>query len=162
METQSQPTQFSVRAIPPMGFDSRHRAGRKWGKDAIIVKVVDVPTPPRVDKDRDGKDIVVHSNEISPADLEVLKADRFFAVVPVGANGPASSKENELKVALAKAEDDLAEARKEIAGLREEIAQYRTVAQGELEKAGAKVAAAEAEAANAKAQLSTASKRSAK
>jgi len=151
METQ---TQFSVRAIPPTGFDSRHRAGRKWGKDATIVKVVDSPAPPRIDKDRDGKDVVVYSNEISPADLELLKADRFFSVVPVGANGPASSKENELKVALAKAEAELVEARKEIAGLREEIAQYRTVTQGELEKAGAKVAAAEAEAANAKANLS--------
>jgi hypothetical protein len=124
----SEPEKFSIRAIPPTGFSHRYRAGRKWEKEATIVKVVANPAPHRVDKDRDGNSIVIYSDEISPKDLESLKSDRYFAVVPAGMADPGSLALNAEKVARMKAEEEAAALRKELADAREWMAK----AEGDL------------------------------
>lgn len=140
MEAQQQ---FSVRAIPPPGLDRRFRAGRSWGKDAEIVSVVDVPK---------------EANELSPVQLEAIKADRYFSVIPLGAVDADAHAMNAAKAKIVALETDLAAARSEIAGLVEENKALRLDAMKGAEEAGAKIARLEVEVADARGAL--ASKRS--
>lgn len=151
------PLMFSVRAIPAPGHNHRRRAGRAWGKDPSIVRVVDEPAPPRLEKDRDGKQIVIHSDEISPAQLVMLQADPHLAVVPHGKGGSVGLADSleiaDLKSQLVKLQAALEGARKELADHVELLKIERDTSRRGAEEAGGQIVRLEGELAAMRAQL---------
>ena len=151
-------SQFSIRAMPPGGAARRHRIGRSWGSDPVIVTVVDSPSPPREDKDRDGKKFLTFSNEISPAQLEAIRADPHFAVSPVG--GAADPLQlNEAKAKAIALEEQLVEARRCLAELAEEHKAYRSGVMKDAEDKGAEIVRLQQELAEARSAVASKTKR---
>ena len=68
-----------IRAIPAGHHEHRHCVQRPWSRERVTIKVVDNPKPPTVGSN-DGKVFHVYHDEISPAELEHLKADPHIVV----------------------------------------------------------------------------------
>ncbi len=132
--------EFTVRAMPAQGLDRRFRAGRPWGKNPVNIKVVDNPTPTRIEKDRDGREMRTYSDEISPKDLEALRADPHFAVVPVGANDGAALEVNAAKAEVIKLAGELEAARRELQGVVEDHKMFQSASLKDAEEKGALIA----------------------
>lgn len=56
----------TVYVTPAQGYEFRARAGRQWSKGTHVVRVVEHPSEP---------------DEVTPAQLDALKADRPFFVI---------------------------------------------------------------------------------
>lgn len=135
MQTQ----QFSVRAMPPTGYERRFRAGRAWGKEATIVTVVDKPAPARFDTDRDGKRFVTHSNEVSPEQLQALMADSHFAVSPVGSPDASATELNAAKARVLELHKEIEQLKLEFQGAIEEHKAFRAGAMKDAEEQAGKI-----------------------
>lgn len=145
--------QYVVRAIPAPGHEKRFRIGRAWGKGPVTVKVVDNPAPPRVSRDRDGREFVAHSDEISPVQLAALLADVRFAVTPVGDGETDANTVNELKVKILKLEEQLSAARLAHQGEIEDMKREHARVSAAAEESAAHGRKLVQELADAKAQL---------
>lgn len=145
--------QFEVRAMPPSGHDRRYRAGRSWGKSPTIVKVVDNPTPPRIEKDRDGHEMRTYSDEISPAGLEALRRDPHFSVVPKDGPGGDALEVNALKAKILEQQLELDQERAEKAGLLEEHKAFRSGSMKDAEEKAARIVQLEQELAASRSAL---------
>lgn len=153
----AKPQQFTVRAIPAPGHTHRRRAGRAWGKDKAIVTVVDAPRPPRNEKDRDGKTVVIYSDEISPDELAMLQADPHLAVVPHRVSGAEASDAleiAELKIKLSKLEGELAAKHKDLQDAAELLKIERAGSRQGAEEAGGRIVQLEGELQTMRGQLS--------
>ena len=145
---------FTVRAIPLTGHTTRWRAQRPWTKTPVTVKVVDSPTPVKIETDRDGKSTRIYSDEISPLDLAELQSDPHIAVSPVGGAGDVdATAHNDLKVKIVELEKLLTKLRKEHQDVIEELQMEKASSNEQAEKAGARVAQLEHELSVARAQL---------
>lgn len=144
---------FVIRAMPPGGLPRRFRAGRAWGKDPVTVTVVENPAPDRTEKDRDGRVMITYSNQITPTQLEQLRADPHFAVSALGPAGADAGEMNEAKAAVVALEQQLLESRRELAGALEDMKALRLQASKEAEEAGDRIMALEQSLADAKSQL---------
>lgn len=147
---------YVVRAMPPRGAERRFRAGRAWGKEPTVVEVVDNPEPPQKERDRDGRLVVVPSNQISVKDLAALQADGHFAVSPFGESGFDADDVAALKLRAIKLEEQLLDARRELAGYAEQMRAVRSVSSNEAAEAGAAVARLQHELGDVRAQLGAA------
>ncbi len=145
--------EFTIRAMPAPGHTRRFRAGRPWGADPVKVKVVDVPAPTRIDRDRDGREIVMYSDEISPVQLAALQADRCFAVTPVGDGETDAMSVNALKVKIIDLEKALMAEKLAHQGALEDLKAHRTVSLKDAEELAERGKKAEQELLDAKGQL---------
>ncbi len=145
--------EFIIRAMPAPGHTRRFRGGRPWGADPVKVKVVDAPAPARIDRDRDGREIITHSNEISPLQLAALQADRCFAVSAVGDGETDASSINALKVRIIDLEKALADERRDHQAALEDLKSHRSADIREAEESAARGKKAEQDLLDAKGQL---------
>jgi hypothetical protein len=145
---------YSVRAMPPRGFDRRWCAGRPWTSKEVIVKVVDTVPPFDPQNPYSAKAIEASEIEISPLDLETLKKDRHIAVAIAGAPATDQLEMNAAKAHALELEEETKRVRAEHGDLVEELKRFKAVSQKEFESLGAKLAATENDLASARAQLS--------
>jgi hypothetical protein len=137
--------QISVRAMPAPGHNFRRRAGRAWTKDPILLNVVDQPKAPRVTLDQEGRSVVTYSNEISPIDVEALKADRFISVTVVGGEQGELSEMNALKARLVDLDEQIKNAHLNHQADIEELKALRVSSMKQAEESGAKIVQLEGE-----------------
>lgn len=136
---------FSIRAYPAPGFETRWRAGRKWGKAAVIVSLVD------------GKP---GEGEISPLQFKALQEDPQIAITPLteGGGAIAPAELAEAKAALAGMYKDLEATRADLAAKIEEQDKERHAFREKSEGDGAAILKLERQIEQLQAELAKKSK----
>ncbi len=127
------PALLEVRAIPAQGHLYRRAGGRAWGKDPVVVTVVDKP---RTDAEAKADGTAEHPFEISKESLADLKSDKRIAVSATSAEDAADAA---AKVLLVEAEGKIAQLRKQVEQLTDTLEAERGNASAELTKAQTRV-----------------------
>lgn len=163
--------QFTIRAMPAMGFSHRWCAHRPWGKAAITVSVVEVDVPRFVDasgetlpryatgRNEDGKVIYAYGDNITVDDLEELRRDPYISVSITGAADGDPLELNSAKAELLRMQRENEQLRKELQAEVEQAKAYRAGAQKAIDEAGAKAAQSDQQLATAQAQLTAKAKK---
>ncbi len=151
--------QFSVRAMPAPGHDRRWCAQRPFTRETVTVTVKDNPKPHvrEIDKatgkpSETGK-ILAYSYEITPAELEELRADPHIAVSVLGSGDADPLELNAAKAKIIELEAKLEKARKDHQAEIEELKAFRVGSMQQAEEAGKRASHLEQQLAAANVQL---------
>lgn len=129
-----------VRGIPAPGFNHWHCAKRKWGKNPVVVYIVDDVTDPKT--------------QITPADYKMLTdpgVSQHISVVPYGADDSAETVAMMSQLSAKDVEID--KLRKELSEAAEMYSRDREIANRLAAETGGKVIALTAEVEQLRADL---------